>query len=157
MALESLNLGTNNLTGNVPNDLGRVRTFMYLQLQNNNLNGTILFVISNLLNLKVLNLGNNHFEGRIPADFGSLNWLQIISLRSNKFNGSIPEEINHLQQLQILDLSQNDFSGHFPKTFGEYWRGSRDNDFEVDASFVIQLDMMINGFMQEFKKLYNYS
>ncbi|KAI3916734.1 hypothetical protein MKW92_046778 [Papaver armeniacum] len=158
MALESLNLGTNNLTGNVPNQLGQLQSSMYyLQLQNNNLNGTILNVINRLRYLRFLNLANNHLGGGMPTAFLSLVDLQMLSLRSNQFNGPIPQEINRLQQLQILDLSQNHFSGHFPKDLGEYWRGSRDSYFEVDANYVIQLDMMINGFMQEFKKLYNYN
>ncbi|XP_026451153.1 uncharacterized protein LOC113351367 [Papaver somniferum] len=152
MALESLNLGTNSLAGNVPSELGRVKKLMYLQLQDNNLGSNILNVITKLRNLEVLNLGNNHFGGSIPTDICSLNSVYIISLRSNKFNGSIPEEINHLQQLQILD----NFSGHFPKVLGEFWRGSSDSYFlEPDVHYDIELDTVIKGVMQQLEKCKN--
>ncbi|XP_026414283.1 probable LRR receptor-like serine/threonine-protein kinase At4g36180 [Papaver somniferum] len=158
--LESLNLGNNSLKGNVPNEIGQLHFLNYLQLQDNYLEGTITF-ISKFPDLDVLNLANNHFQGNIPrALFGPQHpYVRIISLRSNKLNGSLPNEIS-LSHLLILDLSHNQLSGHIPTKLGRYWMNlpsyssvqltdqRNDND--------IQLQMVINGIMVQFQKVYPY-
>ncbi|KAI3957592.1 hypothetical protein MKW92_027756 [Papaver armeniacum] len=155
--LNFLNLGSNNLSGNVPNELEQASGLEFLLLHGNNLNGNPLGFISKLQYLIVLNLANNHFRGNIPTAFGSNSRFSIISLRSNMFNGPIPQGILSLNQLQILDLSQNNFSGHIPKILGMCWRGFVSNASNFYGDYNIQLQMVINGIMIRFEKIYNYS
>ncbi|XP_026444357.1 receptor-like protein 12 [Papaver somniferum] len=157
--LQSLNLGSNNLTGNIPNEIEKLESLGYLQLQDNYLDGTLLNFISKLPLLRVLNLANNQFEGSIPTElFGAQHsLLSIISLRSNNFNGSISDEINNLNLLQILDLSHNKFSGHIPKQLGGYWMNLTGVSQSLPDVYDIQLQMVINGIMLQFEKIYSYT
>ncbi|XP_026451787.1 brassinosteroid LRR receptor kinase BRL2-like [Papaver somniferum] len=67
MALESLDLGNNNLTGNVPNELGQ-------------------------LLLGSLDLSSNILSGPIPQSLTSLHFLGVLNLSYNKLSGRIPRE-----------------------------------------------------------------
>uniref|UniRef100_A0A3Q7E7J8 Leucine-rich repeat-containing N-terminal plant-type domain-containing protein n=1 Tax=Solanum lycopersicum TaxID=4081 RepID=A0A3Q7E7J8_SOLLC len=139
IALNVLNLRSNNLEGTIPQCLGKMN-ICKLDLSNNSLSGTIntnfsignqLRVISlhgnkltgkvprSLINCKyltLLDLGNNQLNDTFPNWFGDLPHLQIFSLRSNKFHGPIKSSgnTNLFAQLQILDLSSNGFSGNLP-------------------------------------------
>ncbi|XP_026459822.1 receptor-like protein 36 [Papaver somniferum] len=167
-----INLAGNQISGSIPSSICSKSSPSYLQvidlsnnrgytkyLRDNYLDGTLLNFISKLPSLRVLNLANNQFEGSIPTTlFGAqYSFLSIISLRSNKFNGSIPDEINNLNQLQIFDLSHNNFSGHIPKQLGGYWMNFTGVFESLTDVYDIQLQMVINGIMLEFEKIYTYT
>ncbi|XP_026444556.1 receptor-like protein 12 [Papaver somniferum] len=150
-SLHNLNLGNNNLTGNIPNELPF--QLGHLQLNNNNLNGVLPESTVGLLSLTVLNLGNNNFEGVLPRGLGSLNSLAFISLRSNNFTGSIPEDITQLNKLLILDLSMNNLSGPIPMKIGSWAKltsMSTDN-FIVESD--VQFQLVIKGTSSQFDLL----
>ncbi|KAI3903116.1 hypothetical protein MKW92_005723 [Papaver armeniacum] len=160
--LESLNLGRNTLTGNIPSELKHAKSLVYLQLHENNLNGTLPHFVSKFEQLIVLNLANNHFRGSVTILFGWRHRIRILSLRSNNFNGSLPEEIYPFNQLQILDLSQNNFTGMIPRHIGNLrpLLSRDDNVFSLDdiSGFIdMRLQMVIKGIMIQFEKLYNYN
>ncbi|XP_026419528.1 receptor-like protein 9DC3 [Papaver somniferum] len=158
--LSYLSLGSNNLTGNISNEIGTAGELRYLLLNDNNLNGTPKS-IGKLQNLIVLDLANNKFEGNIPTEFCSLRDLHILSLKSNKFNGSIPMEISYLHQLRILDLSQNSLNNQIPGSMGNLKKlVSRLNDtFSIDdyVSNFVRVDMMIKGNNVEVEILFSYT
>ncbi|XP_026377755.1 receptor-like protein 33 [Papaver somniferum] len=155
-SLMSQNLGTNNLTGSVPKELGAV-PLLCLLLNDNKLEGTFLIFVIQFQYLEVLNLANNNFEGGIA--FGSLISLRILSLRSNKFNGSIPEEIIHFSKLQILDLSRNYFSGQLPRKIGslEMLTSRPNGTILIPYSGDVELEIVIKGITIQIEKLYDYS
>ncbi|WVZ15252.1 hypothetical protein V8G54_012818 [Vigna mungo] len=142
MALEFLNLASNNLSGDLPN-CWKIWPFLAeLYLQNNHFVGNLplsmasLAVLQsfqihkNLLSgifptslkknnqLKVLDLGANNLSGTIPQWVGEklLN-LKILVLRSNNFSGHIPNEICDMSLLQIIDRAGNHLSGNIPTCF----------------------------------------
>jgi len=78
-----------------------------LDLENNNLQGTISSAIGNLTSLRGLNLNHNQLSGTIPSEMGSLLHLTYLDLSSNQFNGTIPASINSLSSLQYLMVSNN--------------------------------------------------
>ncbi|XP_026443433.1 receptor-like protein EIX2 [Papaver somniferum] len=157
--LFSLNLGRNNLTGNIPIEVLQQNSVLHhLQLNDNNLSGCPLDFISKLAYLRVVSLANNKFGGTIPTVFNS-SLLRILSLRSNKFNGSIPKEISNLQNLQILDLSQNNLTGIIPRTVGNLQRlVSKPTElFPIGGEIGLLFQMSLKGNMMQFQKLYSYS
>lgn len=65
------------------------------------------------MNLEVLDLNFNELSGSIPATLGNLANLREMDLSSNQLNGSIPIELGNLTQLQSLSLESNAWSGSF--------------------------------------------
>ncbi|KAM7269758.1 hypothetical protein ACFE04_025255 [Oxalis oulophora] len=85
----------------------------YLQLTGNQLSGEVPVDIGKMLNFSMLHLGFNNFSGKLPTQIGLLQ-LIVLNVTQNKFSGEIPTEIGNLKCLLNLDLSSNNFSGSFP-------------------------------------------
>jgi hypothetical protein len=101
----------NQLTGNIPSELGQLSNLSKLYLQNNQLSGSIPSELGNLSNLDDLWLSNNQLTGTIPAEIGNLTNLQYSHLDHNELSGSIPIEFGSLTNIQQLYLSNNKFNG----------------------------------------------
>ncbi|XVF09006.1 hypothetical protein REPUB_Repub07fG0053300 [Reevesia pubescens] len=98
-----------------------VRTFQisgYLQLSGNQLSGQIPSDIGMMRNFSMLHLGFNDFNGKLPAQIGQLP-LVVLNITQNKFSGEIPADIGSVKCLENLDLSYNNFSGIFPPSFND--------------------------------------
>jgi photosystem II stability/assembly factor-like uncharacterized protein/Leucine-rich repeat (LRR) protein len=94
---------------------GRV---IMLNLENNNLKGTIPMQISLLQKMRQLNLSLNQISSSIPHEIGQLQNLGTLYLRNNALSGNIPGEIGNITKLVDLDLGQNTLSGALPTTLG---------------------------------------
>ena len=69
--LRRLYLSSNELTGEVPEELGRLTNLDRLVLSRNGLTGDIPNELENLTNLRWLLIGDNELDGEIPAWLGS--------------------------------------------------------------------------------------
>ena len=85
-----------------------------INLSNNNLNGTVTYIVEGLSELETLNLRSNSITGSIPTDLGNLTKLTFIDLAINNLSGEIPKELENLQALDWLDLAYNQLSGSVP-------------------------------------------
>ncbi|KAM7502801.1 hypothetical protein LguiB_001705 [Lonicera macranthoides] len=85
-----------------------------LDLSSNNLSGDILEEITNLSCLGTLNISNNHLTGKIPQKIGDMRYLETLDLSSNHFSGQIPPRMSSLTFLNHLNLSYNNLSGPIP-------------------------------------------
>ena len=90
-----------------------------MQLQNNQLTGSIPAQLGSLSNLTFLNLSNNRLDGSIPAQLGSLTELGTLNLKQNQLTGSIPSELGDLSNLLAMNLSENMLSGSIPGELGK--------------------------------------
>ncbi|KAL2577797.1 hypothetical protein AAZV13_16G159250 [Glycine max] len=88
--LKSIDLSSNDLTGEVPKELGY------------------------LLGLVSLNLSRNNLHGQIPSEIGNLNSLEFLDLSRNHISGKIPSTLSKIDRLAVLDLSNNDLNGRIP-------------------------------------------
>eukprot|EP00501_MAST-03F_sp_TOSAG23-6_P000940 GSMAST32.ASY1.ANO1.976.1 assembled CDS len=86
-----------------------------LALFNNNLSGQIPTEIGQLTNLNWLNLRNNQLSGSIPKEIGLLRNLESLILACNQLTGPIPKEIGQLRKLKVLYLEENELSGEIPE------------------------------------------
>ena len=71
-----LSLSFNQLTGEIPAELGDLTNLEGLSLFNNQLTGAIPAELGSLTNLERLYLYRNHLTGEIPAELGSLTSLE---------------------------------------------------------------------------------
>lgn len=113
-----LNLIENQLTGNIPPEIGILINLTGLFLSYNYLQGEIPSEIENLINLTELHLGHNDLEGQIPPEIGNLTNLTYLSLWDNELTGNIPPEIGNLVNLTYLSLWDNELTGSIPPEIG---------------------------------------
>ena len=97
----------------------------HLDLRHNQLTGEIPEELGNLSNLTGLSLGGNQLTGEIPAELGSLANLQWLHLDGNQLSGEIPAELGSLTDLEELFLSGNQLTGCIPVGIA----GVANNDF----------------------------
>ncbi len=115
-----VNLENNNLDGTIPNELTTLTNVEVLDLSSNNtLTGNIPVNISNLFTLEELNFGGCSLDGSIPASIGNLvNLETTLNLRSNSLSGPIPSSIGNLVNLFEIDFGNNQLSGNLPPEIG---------------------------------------
>ncbi|KAK9063927.1 hypothetical protein SSX86_017799 [Deinandra increscens subsp. villosa] len=95
------------------NTLGLV---VSLDLSSNRLTGEIPDQITSLLGLVAVNLSRNSLTGPIPEHVGLLRWLDFLDLSRNHLAGGIPLSLSQLSNLGVLDVSFNNLSGRIPKS-----------------------------------------
>lgn len=116
--LISINMESNNLNGTIPNEITRLDTLQSLILPTNHLRGTIPENIGDLTELLQLSFGDNELTGTIPASLYSLKQIDTIELDLNLFSGTISPAIGNLTNLKGIYLFDNFFSGSLPSTIG---------------------------------------
>ena len=106
-----LSLGSNQLSGEIPAELGNLLKLQNLDLSSNQLSGEIPSELGNLLNLEDLSLDDNQLSGEIPAELSNLPNLERLDLNDNRLSGEIPSELGKLPNLKYLYLDDNQLSG----------------------------------------------
>jgi Leucine-rich repeat (LRR) protein len=156
-----LRLGENQLSGQIPKEIGQLQNLVFLDLYMNQFSGGLPLEIANitvlelldvhknyitgeipsqlgeLVNLEQLDLSRNSFTGEIPWSFGNFSYLNKLILNNNMLAGAIPRSIQNLQKLTLLDLNSNSLSGPIPLEIGYV------------TSLTISLDLSSNGFTGE--------
>ncbi|KAF3331435.1 Serine/threonine-protein kinase BRI1-like 2 [Carex littledalei] len=85
-----------------------------IDLSSNHLSGQIPEDITNLLGLVALNLANNYLDGNIPTTIGNMKQLESPDLSMNRLTGPIPPSLASLNFLSWLNVSYNNLSGPIP-------------------------------------------
>ncbi len=117
-SVTELNLNNNQLSGSIPSELGNLSNLTLLHFSGNQLSGNIPSELSNLSNLTGLVLRNNQLDGSIPPALGNLSNLIELSLNDNYLSGNIPPDLGDLSNLLILSLQNNQLSGSIPSALG---------------------------------------
>ena len=116
--LEVLELPGNELTGEIPAELGNLPSLGSLALSANELTGEIPAELGDLPNLEWLGLSGNQLTGEIPAELGGLTNLEVLSLSGNQLTGEIPAELGGLTNLVRIHLQGNQLTGEIPAELG---------------------------------------
>ncbi|XP_058006588.1 receptor-like protein EIX1 [Hevea brasiliensis] len=85
-----------------------------LDLSSNNLIGEIPEEVTELVGLEYLYLSNNQLTGNIPSDIGAMRSLEALDLSRNQLSCAIPTTMSNLSFLSYLNLSHNKLSGKIP-------------------------------------------
>ncbi|KAL1348313.1 hypothetical protein HN51_024313 [Arachis hypogaea] len=117
--LEALGLDQNSLEGTIPYSIGKLKNLVKLALAGNKLFGNIPLVIGNLTMLSEIDLGSNKFEGFIPFTLGNCTKMEIFYAPNNNLSGNIPNQtFGNQQGLIELSLYSNSFTGPIPSDLG---------------------------------------
>ncbi|RLN12365.1 LRR receptor-like serine/threonine-protein kinase GSO1 [Panicum miliaceum] len=85
-----------------------------IDLSDNDLSGEIPAEIGALVELKNLNLSRNRLSGPIPETVGHMGSLESLDLSWNQLSGAIPQTMASLHLLSHLNMSYNSLSGNVP-------------------------------------------
>ena len=127
----ALDLSSNGLSGDLPEELGSLSSLRKLYLYYNELSGEIPSELGVLTRLRELDLHSNALSGEIPSELASITPLRELYLHSNELSGEIPSELGSLPLLRELDLYSNTLSGEIPPQLGNLsslkWLSLHDN------------------------------
>ncbi|KAK7388902.1 hypothetical protein VNO78_23729 [Psophocarpus tetragonolobus] len=113
----------------------------YVQLSSNQLSGEIPSELGTMVNFSVMHLGFNNFSGKLPPEMGSIP-IVVLNITRNQFSGEIPQEIGNMKCLMNLDLSYNNFSGIFPTSLSKL---TELNKFNISYNPFISGEVPSNG------------
>ncbi|KAH0729274.1 hypothetical protein KY289_000462 [Solanum tuberosum] len=88
--------------------------FTSMDMSSNNLSGDIPISLTRLAGLRSFNLSKNNLTGRIPNDIGDMKVLESVDFSENQLYGQIPQSFSSLSTLSYLNLSDNNLSGMIP-------------------------------------------
>ncbi|KAK9812352.1 hypothetical protein WJX73_004586 [Symbiochloris irregularis] len=123
-ALQSLLLGTNNLTGQIPAEWGKqgaMPALQYVVMGPNRLTGLLpSWGIEGpaLTNLSYLSIGKQDLSSNLPATWVNLTRLQILDVHNTGITGSLPPEWSDMQAVQQMYLDNNYIGSSLPAEWG---------------------------------------
>ncbi|KAK4284326.1 hypothetical protein QN277_001177 [Acacia crassicarpa] len=113
VSIELSGLGLNGTLGYLLSDLMSLRQ---LDLSDNKIHDTVPYQLPP--NLTSLNLARNNMSGNLPYSISAMTSLNYLNVSHNALSVSIGDIFANLADLSTLDLSFNDFSGDLPPSFG---------------------------------------
>lgn len=121
-SLETLHLEGCNLSGEIPENIGKLTNLKSLILYNkwdSYMYGTIPKSIGNLKELTNIHLFNLNLSGGIPDEIYTLTNLRNLEIESCYIGGELSEKIGDLVNLQWLNLRSLDLTGSLPKSLAK--------------------------------------
>ncbi|XP_020890616.1 LOW QUALITY PROTEIN: LRR receptor-like serine/threonine-protein kinase FLS2 [Arabidopsis lyrata subsp. lyrata] len=94
---------------------GNLKLLFGIDLSENELSGEIPVELGGLMELQALNLSHNYFSGVIPKSFSGLKNVESLDLSFNRLHGRIPPQLTDLSSLAVFNVSYNNLSGVIPE------------------------------------------
>lgn len=109
--VKEIRLGSNNLLGTLPTEIGNMIGLDIFWVMNNSISGTIPTTVGNLVNLRDIRLHDNPISGEIPASMGNLVNLEILGFGDMELEGEIPSTFANLSNIQEIYIQGNNLTG----------------------------------------------
>jgi hypothetical protein len=112
----AIKLDSNNVKGTIPGELGTAfAELLTVDLEDNQLTGTLPVALSKSPHLKDLLVGNNILVGKLPQEYVLLENLHQLNVAHNKLEGPIWQDWeSSLTRLRYFAASHNQLTGTFP-------------------------------------------
>nr|XP_023889674.1 probable leucine-rich repeat receptor-like protein kinase At1g35710 [Quercus suber] len=105
----------NNLIGEIPSLICSLNSLQYLDLSFDHLNNMISLCLGNLSDHLIdLDLQRNNLHGTIPKTFAKGCYLKSLKFNGNQLEGSLPQSLVHCRKLEVLDFGNNKINSTFP-------------------------------------------
>ncbi|WP_420616972.1 leucine-rich repeat domain-containing protein [Candidatus Palauibacter sp.] len=114
----SIDLNRNNLSGTIPSEIQYFPSLRELRLDYNRLEDEIPAEIGLLTELRRMDIDGNDFTGSIPPEIGNLTKLEVLWMGGNQMSGPIPPEFGNLASLEVVHLYEAPFDGSIPEEIG---------------------------------------
>ncbi|XP_056163168.1 probable LRR receptor-like serine/threonine-protein kinase At3g47570 [Syzygium oleosum] len=113
-----LDLQSQDLSGSISPHIENLGFLREMLLQNNSFNQEIPPQLSRLHRLHVLQLDSNSLVGEIPINISACSNLVHLILPFNQLTGEIPTEVDSLLKLRIFSVYGNNLTGSVPSSIG---------------------------------------
>lgn len=107
-SLYKIELEGNNLTGSIPWTIGHCEKLIYFNLRNNSLTGIIPWEISALPSITDVDLSHNFLTGTIPSYFGNCSTLENFNVSYNQLTGPVPSAGSIFSSLHPSSFTGNE-------------------------------------------------
>ncbi|KAI3458314.1 hypothetical protein Pfo_014977 [Paulownia fortunei] len=114
-SIQIFSASSSNLNGKIPDFIG-CRSFYKIELDKNNLSGSIPWDIGHCEKLICLNLRRNSLTGIIPWEISTLPSITDVDLSHNFLTGAIPSSFNNCSTLENFNVSYNQLTGPVPSS-----------------------------------------
>ncbi|KAK6121978.1 hypothetical protein DH2020_044280 [Rehmannia glutinosa] len=114
-SLKILLASSSNLIGKIPVFIG-CRNIYRIELDGNNLSGNIPLDIGHCEKLITLNLRRNYLTGIIPSEISTIPSITEVDLSHNLLTGSIPPIFSNCSTLENFNVSYNHLTGPVPSS-----------------------------------------
>eukprot|EP00957_Ditylum_brightwellii_P209780 15363219-Ditylum_brightwellii.AAC.1 len=111
--VKSINLESNNMDGTIPYEIESLHSLQELNLEFNKLSGPFPLLPSSMLELK---LNNNKLSGVLPEKWPPN--MSLLQINHNKLSGSI-NSLSLVTTFRVLVLHRNEFNGTVGVHFGD--------------------------------------
>jgi hypothetical protein len=102
--MKGLHLFDNRITGTLSPSIGDLKYLVFLQIQNNDIQGYIPYEITKLNKLREMYLYQNGIVGPLPADIGLMLDLEDLRIHENEMWGELPDTFWNLRKMKYLWL-----------------------------------------------------
>ncbi|MED6173559.1 hypothetical protein PIB30_060659 [Stylosanthes scabra] len=129
------NLGSNELTGHIPNTFPSSCVLQTTVLNGNQLVGPIPKSLEHCTSLEVLDVGRNQIVGVFPCFLSHISTLRVLVFRNNKFHDPMGchKENSVWNKIQIVDVAFNNFSGVLSVKWFRGWKMMMSNAGEAQC------------------------
>ncbi|KAK4846315.1 hypothetical protein QYF36_015730 [Acer negundo] len=115
-------LSNNNLSGELPPSLQNCTSMDSLDLGDNKLSGNLpAWIGESMPSLSILRLRSNFFGGNIPSQICILSTLHILDLSHNNLSGFIPPCLGNLSRPEVKPSETEKYEGSMDGDFGPNW------------------------------------
>ncbi|KAL8100622.1 hypothetical protein AgCh_032762 [Apium graveolens] len=112
--MQAMDLSNNYISGSIP-EFSEGSSLTLLNVGSNKITGQIPDSISNLATLERLDISRNQVTGTIPTSLGLLFKLQWLDLSINKLVGKIPLSLLDIEKLRHANFRANKLCGMIPQ------------------------------------------